>query len=156
MRLAPLQLTLRASPALTLLTAAMHCAAAAVLFAVLPSPAGIPAAILLIVLGTLAVRERTLLTAARAPASLVIGHGGAISLGLRDGHELIGQVSARRYVSRWLVVLAIEAPSRGRRTILIARDMLPAGEFRHLKLWALWNALPGSRAPRAACAAQEA
>ena len=153
MRLAPLQLTLRASPILTLLTAALHCAAAAVLIAGLPSPAGIIAAILLIVLGTLAVRERTLLTAARAPASLVISRGGGISLALRDGQEFNGQVCARRYVSRWLVVLAIEAPSRGRRTILIARDMLAAGEFRRLKLWALWNALP---VPRAACAAQEA
>jgi hypothetical protein len=148
-----LRLNLRASPVLTLLTAAMHCAAAAILLAVLPSPAGVIAAILLVVLGVLAVRERTLLMAARSPSGLVLNRDGGVSLGLRNGDELSGQVAARRYVSRWLVVFCIEAPPRGRRTILIVRDMLPAGEFRHLRLWALWNALP---APRPACAARDA
>lgn len=48
----------------------------------------------------------------------------------------------RRYVSRWLVVIELIAPAPSGRTILVARDMLPASEFRHLRLWALWRALP--------------
>ncbi len=141
----PLRLELRASPVLTLLTAAIHGVAAATLWFVLPPPAGICAAILLVILGTLALRDRALLWGPAAPVVLELKRDGSLMVRLRGGREIGGQPAARRYVSRWLVVLDLVRAPRVNRTILIARDMLPAGEFRHLRLWALWNALPGVR-----------
>ena len=140
-----MRLELRASVALTLLTAATHAAAAAVLWGFLPSPGGAGSAILVSVLGALAIRDRTLLWGKEAPACLELRRDGAVLVGLRNGTEFEGQVVARRYVSRWVVVLGLASARWGQRTILVARDMLAAGEFRHLRLWALWNALPATR-----------
>jgi hypothetical protein len=38
----------------------------------------------------------------------------------------------------------------GRRNLLVVRDMLPPGEFRALRLWALWGRVPGAAALRPA------
>jgi hypothetical protein len=67
-----------------------------------------------------------------------------LTLHLQNGGELRGHASPRRYVSRWLVVVRLGRPGATQRTILVARDMLAAGEFRHLRLWALWGAVPDS------------
>lgn len=142
----PLRVELRASPVLTLLTLGVHGAAAAVLLAVLPLPAGLSGAFLLAALAVALVRERSLLRAQDAPIGLELGRDAGLLVRLRDGTELRGTASARRYVSRWLVVLELVRPDATRRTILVARDMLPAGEFRHMRLWALWDAIPAGGA----------
>ncbi len=145
----PLRLELRASPVLALLAAAAHCAAAVVLWAFLPTPMGAMAAMLVFVLAVYAIRDRAMLSADTAWVRIELGREGGVHAISRNGEEFRGQVAARRYVSRWLVVLPLSGARWGRSTILIARDMLAAGDFRHLRLWALWNALP---APRAALA----
>jgi hypothetical protein len=141
-----LRIRLRASPALTLLTLAAYVAAAGTLAAVLPISAAVACAILLAALAVLSVREQTLLLAQSAPDVLEFGRDAGLVVRLRGGTELWGQVSPRRYVSRWLVALELVVPGAGRRTILVARDMLPLGEFRHVRLWTLWDAVPAGPA----------
>ena len=58
-----------------------------------------------------------------------------------DGTELAAPVAARRYVTRYVVALPLGSPLR--RTLLVSADMLGVEEFRRLRLWALWNRLPG-------------
>ena len=140
----PLRLELRASPVLTLLTLAIHGLAMAALWSVLAPAPGICALAVLSALAVIALRERTLLKAASAPCVLELKGDGSLSIRLRSGREIGGKPAPRRYVTRWLVVFDLTLPSRAHRTILVARDMLPAGQFRHLRLWALWNALPAA------------
>jgi hypothetical protein len=144
----PLRLELRASPVLTLLTLAIHGLAMAISWMVLAPVAGICAVAVLAVLAVVALRERTLLRGASAPSVLELKGDGSLSIRLRGGREIGGLPAPRRYVSRWLVVFDLVQSARAHRTILVARDMLPAGEFRHLRLWALWNALPAARPGR--------
>jgi hypothetical protein len=141
-----LRVELRASPALALLTLGVHGAAAAVLLAALPLPAGLGGAFLAAILAVLSIRRQGLLRAQDAPAGLEFGRDASLLVRLRNGTELRGTAAARRYVSRWLVVLELVQPGAKHRTILVARDMLPAGEFRHMRLWALWDALPAGHA----------
>ena len=141
-----MRLELRASPVLTVLTGAVHLAAAAILWVTLPHPLGVCAGALTIILSVVAIRNRTLLSGAAAAISLELRGDGGVLVALRSGREIEGQVAARRYVSRWLVVMTLERAPWGHRTLLIARDMLPAGEFRHLRLWALWDAIPARQA----------
>jgi hypothetical protein len=141
----PLRLELRASPVLTLLTLAIHGLAMAIAWVVLAPLPGACAVALLGALAIAALRERTLLRGGSAPAVLELKGDGSLSIRLRGGSEIGGLPAPRRYVSRWLVVFDLAQSARTHRTILVARDMLPAGEFRHLRLWALWNALPAAR-----------
>ncbi len=143
-----MRLDLRASPILTLVAAALHAAAAAVFWSLLPPPAGILAAALVMVLAAFSIRHHTLLSGTASPVFLQLGKNGRLHAGLRDRTGFDCQVSARRYVSRWLVVLDLPDAPWGRRTILVARDMLPAGQFRYLCLWALWDALPSAHPAR--------
>lgn len=140
----PLRLKLRASPALTLLTLAIHGLAMAALWSALAPVPGICAIAVLAALAVIALRERTLLRAASAPSVLELKGDGSLSIRLRGGSEIGGIPAPRRYVTRWLVVFDLALPARAHRTILVARDMLPAGEFRRLRLWALWSALPAA------------
>jgi hypothetical protein len=140
----PLRLELRASPALTVLTLAVHGLAMAILWSTLALLPGVCAVALLAVLAVIALRERTLLRAANAPSVLELKGDGSLSIRLRGGREIGGVPAPRRYVSRWLVVFDLVLPPRAHRTILVARDMLAPGEFRHLRLWALWSALPAA------------
>ena len=140
-----LRLQLRASPLLTCLALAVHGAVIAILWINLGLMAGICAVVAVSLLATVALRERTLLSAATAPSELNLSGDGSLSIRLRDGAEVSGLPGARRYVSRWLVVFDLERGSRARRTVLVARDMLADGEFRRLRLWALWNAIPPGR-----------
>jgi hypothetical protein len=137
-----LLLQLRASPVLTLLTAAVHVAAAVILVAMLPSPAGGCAAVLVCVLGFIGMRQKTLLIGRLAPAALELKSNGRLCLRLKGGGEIDAEPAERRFVNRWLVVLQLASRSRENRSLLVARDMLPAADFRLLRLWALWKALP--------------
>lgn len=141
----PLRVELRGSVALTGLVLVVHVAAGCILAVVLPAPAAMFALGLLAILGTAAVREKTLYVASHSPATLYLGYDGGLSLRLRDGREATSAVAARRYVGRWLVVLGLEGVAGGRRTMLVARDMLAPETFRLLRLWALWGTLPPSR-----------
>lgn len=141
-----LRIRLRASPVLTLLILAAHAAAAGVFVTVLPFPHASACVVLLAILAFVSARERSLLLAASAPSTLEFGGDASLRVGLRGGVEVAGQALPRRYVSRWLVVLQLSPPRAGRRTILVAKDMLPPGEFRHIRLWALWGAVPAGPA----------
>ena len=59
---------------------------------------------------------------------------------LASGEKQSVEVAGRRYVSRLAVTLPLRRP---RRTILVTADMLPAADFRRLRVWALWGKLPG-------------
>ena len=140
-----LRLQLRASPLLTALALAVHGAAIAILWINLGLVEGICAVLVVSLLATAALGERTLLWAASAASELKFSGDGSLSIRLRSGAEVSGLPGTRRYVSRWLVVFDLERGSPARRTVLVARDMLPDGEFRRLRLWALWNAVPAGR-----------
>jgi hypothetical protein len=60
---------------------------------------------------------------------------------MQDGRKVGAELDGQRHVSRFMVTLPVRRPMR--RTILVTRDMLPAQEFRLLRLWALWGRLPG-------------
>ena len=139
-----MRLELRASPVLTLLTLAIHGLAMAVVWSALAPLPGVCAVAVLSVLAVVALRERTLLRAPNAPSVLELKGDGSLVVRLRGGREIGGMAAPRRYVSRWLVVFDLILPAHAHRTILVARDMLPPREFRHLRLWALWNALPAA------------
>jgi hypothetical protein len=126
---------------MTALVIAVHGVAAAVLALALPPVAGLAVACLLALSSGLAVRRDTLLVTGDAPSSLELGVDREVVAHLRGGSALRG-VAPRSYVSRWLVVLDLVRPDASRRTILVARDMLPAREFRLLRLWALWGGVP--------------
>jgi len=139
-----LRLQLRASPLLTALTLAIHGVAVAILWINLGLVTGICAVLVVLLLATVSLRERALLSAASAPSELKLMGDGTLSIRLRDGAE-VSLPGARRYVSRWLVVFDLERDSRAKRTLLVVRDMLPDDEFRRLRLWALWNEIPAGR-----------
>jgi hypothetical protein len=60
---------------------------------------------------------------------------------LANGARVAAPVAARRYVTRYVVALPLG--NELRRTLLVSADMLGGEEFRRLRLWALWNRLPG-------------
>ena len=138
----PLRLQLRASPVLTFLTVGLHALTAAVLWFLLPFGAGLPLAVLVCALGAVAVGQRALLWTANAPAVLGLNRDGSLSIRLRGGREFEGIPADRRYITRWLVILELVCSRQANRTILVASDMLSTEQFRQLRLWALWRALP--------------
>ena len=134
-----LRLELRASRALAAAVILIHAAGAAGMLLIAPGVAGAVLAFLLLLLGAAAAWHKALL---RAPGSIrVLELGGAREVGavLASGKQLRGRAAARCHVGPWWVVLPLAAP---RRSLLVARDMLPAEEFRRLRLWALWGRVP--------------
>lgn len=115
----------------------VHLAAAACLAAVLPAAAGVGAGALVLLLGAVTVWNRALLRGRRAVRGLELGQDGAAVLVLGDGERMAGNVAPRRNVGRWWVTLPVRGESR--RIVVVARDMLPAEEFRRLRIWALWG-----------------
>lgn len=108
-------------------------------------PLGGGMALLLILLGWMVARDRALLKGSRAPRSLEIRDAGLGLLRLRNG-ESVPARAAGAFVSRWMVVLRTDSPTR--RHLLVAHDMLPRSELRVLRLWALWGKLePLARLP---------
>jgi hypothetical protein len=142
-----LRLTLVPSPLLALMIVALHAAAAASVLAVLPGIAAALLALALFLLGLAAAWSRALLRSRASVRALEIT-GPALALELRGGDRIAAQIAGRRYVSRLVVTLPLRQP---RRTLLVTADMLPATEFRRLRIWALWGRLPGvAAAPLAA------
>jgi hypothetical protein len=134
-----LRLTLVPSPLLALMIVALHAAAAASVLAVLPGIAAALLALALFLLGLAAAWSRALLRSRASVRALEIT-GPALTLELTGGDRIAAQIAERRYVSRLVVTLPLRQP---RRTLLITADMLPATEFRRLRIWALWGRLPG-------------
>ena len=118
---------------------ALHAAAAASVLAVLHGIAAALLALALFLLGLAAAWSRALLRSRASVRALEIT-GPALTLELRGGDRIAAQIAERRYVSRLAVTLPLRQP---RRTLLITADMLPATEFRRLRIWALWGRLPG-------------
>jgi hypothetical protein len=124
----------------------VHLAAAASLATVLPAAAGAGASTLVLLLGAVAVWNWAMLRGGRAVRGLELGEDGAAMLVLGDGQRVAGRVGPRRNVGRWWVMLPVRGDAR--RTVVVARDMLPADDFRRLRIWALWGRVaPAAEAP---------
>jgi len=137
-----LRLELRGSPALAAALVLAHAAAAACIATVLAGPWGWALAVLVLALGAAAAWDRALLRAGRSVRVIELSAGGQAALGLADGRRLQRGVAARRHVCRWWVTLPVRGPAG--RTLLVARGMLAEGDFRRLRLWALWGRVPGA------------
>jgi len=124
------------SPRLACLIVLLHAAAAACALVALPAAWGAALAAGLLALGLASAWSRALLRSPRSVRAIELREAGA-TLELRDGGRIACELGPRRYVSRLLVSL----PVRGalRRTVLVTADMLAAGAFRRLRLWALWG-----------------
>lgn len=138
--MAALRLELRASRVLAGALALVHGAGAACLAAIVPGHAGAILALFLLALGAVTARDRALLRARGSVRALELGESGAATLELADGRRLTARVGRRRHVGPWWVALPLEGGSR--RSIVVARDMLPPAAFRSLRLWALWGRVP--------------
>ena len=136
-----LRLELRASRILAGALLLVHALAAACIALVLPGVWGAALAALVAALGGATAWDRALLRSARSVRFVELYADGLAVLGLADGSRLEGPVAARRNVSPWWVTLPLER--RTRRTLLVARDMLAEGDFRRLRIWALWGWVPG-------------
>jgi hypothetical protein len=131
--------TLVPSPLLALAIVLLHAVAAGCLLVVLPGFAGAALALAFFLLGLAAAWSRALLRSPSSVRAIEIS-GESLVLELHDGGKMPAEASERRFVSRFVVTLPLRRP---RRTILVTADMLPAGEFRRLRIWALWGKLPG-------------
>jgi len=103
---------------------------------------GMPGAVLalaLFSLGAAAAWSRALLRSGSSVRVLELARA-ALTIELANGERIAAEIGERRYVSRILVTLPLRRP---RRTLLVTADMLPAAEFRRLRIWALWGRLPG-------------
>jgi len=98
-------------------------------------------AVLLVLLGIAAARDRALLRGPRAIRGFALEGSEEISLELARGGTLRSRVGARRWVSAQIVILTLALPRR--RALLVTADMLAPEAFRRLRLWALWGRLPG-------------
>jgi hypothetical protein len=117
----------------------LHGAAAGAVLAVMDGLAGVALAAGLFLLGLAAAWARALHGSAASVRALELSEN-EIVLELNDGRRVRAELGASRHVSRFMVSLPVRRPVR--RTILVARDMLGAEEFRRLRLWALWGKLP--------------
>jgi hypothetical protein len=66
--------------------------------------------------------------------------GTELTVCLAGGKRFAAEVAARRYVSRFIVILPLRPRMHG--TILVTRDMVGGDAFRRLRVWALWGRLP--------------
>ena len=119
---------------------ALHAAAAACVWLVLPGIAGVSLAVALLALGLAAAWARALHGSAASVRALELAER-EICVELKDRSRFTAELAPRPHVDRWMVALSLARPVR--RTILVTRDMLDAEEFRRLRLWALWGRLPG-------------
>jgi len=138
--LSALRLQLAASWPLAALIVIAHAAAAVAVYALIKGPLGWAAAIGFVALGAAAACSRALLAAGNSVRAIELGAPEPV-FELANGVRLAAPVAARRYVTRYLVALPLGGELR--RTLLVTGDMLDREEFRRLRLWALWNRLPG-------------
>ena len=137
-----LRLELKPSPLLAAALVVAHGAAAACLLVAVPGSAGALAAAALAALGIIAARGRALLKGRGAVRALELG-GPGLTVCLANGKRFAGEVAARRYVSRLVVIVSLkENARRRRRTLLVTPDMVGGDAFRRLRVWALWGRLP--------------
>ena len=140
-----LQLRLRPSRVLAGGLVLLHALAFACIVLVLPGAWGFALGALVLALGAAAAWDRALMRSRRSVRALTLFPAAKAVLSLADGSRLEGTVAARRNVSRWWVSLPLEG-----RTLLVARDMLSEGDFRRLRIWALWGWVPGVAAAQLA------
>jgi hypothetical protein len=150
------RLRLHPSRVLAAAIIAAHAAAAGAVVFLMKDGFGAALGLALLALGVAAAWRRALLRGPDAVRAIEVHaevHGNELSVELGDGRVVRVPVARRRYVSRALVTLALGAPARrwyGARTLLVTADMLEAGEFRRLRVWALWGRLPGVAAEQLA------
>lgn len=135
-----LRLHLSPSYRLAALIVGLHVLAGGCFYAVSGGAAGTALAVLTIALGAAAAWDRALLRSARSPRTVEILAGGPSQIEYSGGTRYTVGDGPRR-VNRFWVALPLHDPSR--RALLVAADMLDPGEFRLLRLWALWGRLPG-------------
>jgi hypothetical protein len=117
----------------------LHGTAAASILTILQGSAGIALAAAILLLGIAAAWGRALHGSSASVRAIELS-GNEITLELQDGGRVRAELGASRHVSRFIVTLPLRRNVR--RTVLVTRDMLPAEEFRRLRLWALWGKLP--------------
>ncbi|HYX62926.1 MAG TPA: protein YgfX [Burkholderiales bacterium] len=141
---AVLRLELRPSYRLAGAIVAAHGAAGLAVVALLGGVSGLALGGALLALGVAAAWSRALLRGRDAVCAIELAADEArVELG--SGETVVAAVGARRYVSRLFVTFSLGAPAlrwRGPRTVLVAGDMVERGEFRRLRIWALWGKLP--------------
>ncbi len=118
-----------------------HGASAAALLTLASDAIGWMLAALIVALGIATTWDRALLRARRSVRGFEVQGADRIVLEFSGGQQRASPVGSRRWVSAHLVALPLAAP--GRRTLLIADDMLDPDAFRRLRLWSLWGRLPG-------------
>ena len=144
------RLELAPSPALAAAIVAGHLAAALAAYMVLPTLMGALLAAALVALGAAAAWSRALLRSAGAVRVIELGAPQPV-FQLASGDSFTAAVGQRRYVTRYVVALPYKVAGRSlSRTLLVTADMLGAQEFRRLRIWALWNRLPGVAAKQLA------
>jgi toxin CptA len=139
-----LRLELRASRALAGAVVLVHGAGAVAALLAAPGTPGLGLAALLLALGAATVWRAALLRAPGSVRALELAEDGAVRLELGSGARTTGRIADRRHVSPWWVVLPVQA---SRRVILVTRDMVTPGDFRRLRLWALWGRVPAAAQP---------
>jgi hypothetical protein len=116
----------------------LHAAGAACVLLVM-GVSGAVLALALFSLGAAAAWSRALLRSGSSVRALEIA-GAALTIELANGERIAAEIGERRYVSRLAVTLPLRRPWR---TVLVSADMVPADDFRRLRIWALWGRLPG-------------
>jgi len=134
-----LRLELKPSRPLAAAIVAAHAAAAVAAYIAVPGAMTAALSALLLFLGSATAWSRALLAGGASIKVIEIG-AERPAIELASGERFAAEVAQRRYVTRYLVVLPLRAPSR--RTLLVTADMLDPEEFRRLRIWALWNRLP--------------
>lgn len=138
---ASLSLKPRAPLSLSLIVGALHAfAAVAILLSVPASWSWLAMLPVLVSSVAMFTRER--------PGTLAFGADGALWLEFPDG-GLAGTVGARRYVSRYLVILPWRHPAGHCLHLVLVPDMFEPDAFRRIRLWALWGRV-GNAAPEPA------
>ena len=135
-----LRLALAPSRPLAALIVLAHGAAAAAVYALITGALGVAASVGFVALGAAAAWSRALLAAGNSVRAIELGGADPV-FELANGARVTAPVAARRYVTRYLVALPLGGELA--RTLVVTADMLGREEFRRLRLWALWNRLPG-------------
>lgn len=140
-----IRLQLSPSPRLAAAILGANGVAAACLLVVLPLAPGVLAGTLLLALGLAVARDRAWLAGRNAVRAIELSGTDQITLEMADGERRQALVGPRRTVNRLLVSIPVRLSMR--RTILVTADMLDDGQFRALRVWALWGRVPGVVTP---------
>ena len=143
-----LRLDLSAAPGLAAAILAVHAAAAGCFLTVFAGWHGIVLGLLALALGGAAAWDRALLRASRSARAIEIARDGAARCLFADGGSGALRPLGGSAVTRYWVALRLRSP--GRRSLFIAKGMLPPQALRLLRLWALWGRLPGPPSRQAA------